>query len=727
MSFSAATGDFDRDGDLDLVVANLDEPVSIYRNNSIHGHRVMIRLVGDQNNHWGVGSVVRIETESGKQIRQLMPTTGYLCSNEPLIHFGLGEETAIRKLTVDWPTGRQQSFEHLPVDRIYTITESALPMSNRTPAEQQPSLYRRSNDLSHARHIENTYDDFARQPLLPNKLSQLGPGLAVGDVDSDGDDDLFLSGAAGQSGMLYLNDGRGQFARAISRPFDQDAGCEDMAPLFLDVDSDGDLDLYVVSGGVECDPGDHLLQDRLYLNDGQGHFAKAPSNVTPDARDSGSVAAACDFDRDGDLDLFVGGRVVPGSYPSSPHSRLLRNDSGRFVDVTEQLAAEVLQTGMVTGAVWSDANGDGWCDLLVTHEWGPIKLFQNNQGRLVDATGPAGLDQLLGWWNGIAGRDLDGDGDVDYVVTNFGLNTKYHASSEYPALIYFGDFEGADRFRLIEAEFEGSNLFPIRGKSCSTRAMPFLKDKFPTYKSFASSSLEEIYSLERLQGAQRFSATTLSSGVLINDGMGRMEFRPLPNLAQVSPGFGVVLTEVDGDGHADVYLVHNFFSPQIETGRMDGGLSLLLQGNGDGTFTPVWPARSGLVVPQDAKGLAVSDFNNDGWPDFVIGVNNDHLLTFVHQGHERRQVLSIRLEGPFGNATAVGANVTFRPSNGPTQTAEVTAGSGYLSQSSPALTFGWGTDPQDAEIEIRWPDGSHSVHQITEENQNVIVKFPGQQ
>jgi hypothetical protein len=486
-----------------------------------------------------------------------------------------------------------------------------------------------------------------------------------------------------------------------------------MGAVLFDADRDEDLDLYVVSGGVEYDADDRRLRDRLYLNDGRGNFTKALEGAIPDLRDSGGPVAAGDFDRDGDLDLFVGGRVVPGAYPSAPLSRLLRNESGRFIEVTKQFAPATRSTGMVTGCIWTDTENDGWLDLMVTHEWGPIKLFKNDQGKLVDQTERAGLAPLLGWWNGIAGRDIDGDQDIDYVVTNFGLNTKYHASAEAPTLLYQGDFDGSGRLQLVEAELEGATLFPIRGRSCSTAAMPFLGEKFSTFKSFAAASLQDIYTPERLQDSKKYLVTTLESGVLINDGTGRMQFRPLPRLAQISPGYGVVLTEVDGDGYPDLYLVHNFFGPQPETGRMDGGLSLLLRGSAEGTFTPLWPRQSGLIVPNDAKSLAVTDLNLDGWPDFIVGNNNDRLVAFQHQGSAERSVFTVRLVAPAGNPTAVGARVTLHPSGGPTQTAEVTAGSGYLSQSSGDLTFGWSSPSDDGMVEIRWPNGLYTKHPVS--------------
>ena len=723
MSFAAAKGDLDGDGDLDLVVANLEEPVSIYRNQSTDGHRVVIRLRGTQSNRWGIGAVVRAHTAADLQTRQLIPTRGFLACDEPSLHFGLGAEAVIDKLTILWPSGHRQTFANLPAGHLYTITEPDGEPAARPATVPQPSLFARSPALAGARHRETKFDDYQRQPLLPSRLSQLGPGLACGDVDGDGDDDIFVGGAAGQSGMLYLNRGSSRFTPGSSYPFNQDAACEDMAPLFFEVDGDGDLDLYVASGGVECEPDDDRLVDRLYVNDGHGNFTKAPAGTLPDLRESNGAAAAADFDRDGDLDLFVGGRVIPGQYPLAPPCRLLRNDAGKLSDVTAQVAPSLLATGMVTAALWSDADRDGWPDLLLAHEWGPVKLLKNTDGRLVDRTAEAGLGELLGWWNGIAGRDLDGDGDMDYVATNFGLNTKYHATADKPMMLYYGDFEGSGRMRLVEAEYEDDTLFPLRGKSCSTNAMPFLEEKFTSYKGFALASLQDIYSPACLDSARRYSATTLESGILLNDGTAHFEFRPLPRLAQAAPSFGVAVTEVDGDGNADMYMVQNFFSPQPETGRMDGGLSLLLTGNGDGSFDVIQPARSGLLLHGDAKGLAVTDINADGWPDFVVGVNDDAVVSFQHQQTSANRVLNVRLVGPWGNPTAIGARVTLQRNRGPPQVAEVQAGSGYLSQSTATLTFGLAAGDTVQQIEIAWPDGSRSVHKVAPDQIHAEIRY----
>jgi hypothetical protein len=528
--------------------------------------------------------------------------------------------------------------------------------------------------------------------------------MAWGDIDGDGDDDVFVGGATGGQGRLFRNLGKGKFEPIECGHLHSDKSREDMGAVFVDVDADGDLDLYVSSGGVSFPNGIPLLGDRVYLNDGKGSFERAPRSTLPRSTDRSSVVAACDFDRDGDIDLFVGSRLIRGRYPMAPRSRLLRNDGGKFADITKSVAPKLEYTGLVTSAIWSDADGDGWLDLLVTHEWGPVKLFHNEEGKLVDQTDAAGLAGFTGWWNGIAARDLDGDRDIDYVVTNFGLNTKYHASQKTPALLYYGDFEKNGRMRLVEAEFENGQLFPIRGKSCSTGAMPFLGQKFPTYKSFALAELPELYTKQCLDGAKRFAATTLSSGVLRNDGKGRFTFEPLPRLAQVAPCFGVVITEVNGDARPDVFVAQNFYGPQSETGRMDGGLSLLLTGRDDGAFDTVWPARSGFDIAADATAATTADIDGDGRLDVVVAVNGGAVRCYV-AGRNGSRPITVRLTGRKGNPTAIGARVTVRLSNEATQTAEVQAGGGYLSQSSPTLAFGRAGAEVRA-IEVRWPDGT---------------------
>ena len=709
LSFAAAVGDLDRDGDLDLVVNNLNEPVSIYRNDSQEGNRLLVRLAGTQSNTFGLGATVSIETQSGRQARQLSVARGFMSADEPVLHFGLGDDTQVDRLTVAWPSGRAQSFSNLSGGALLSITEDTAGSEAPAAPPQPPRLYLNATASSGLdyRHDELPFDDYALQPLLPAQLSQLGPAIAWGDADNDGDDDVFIGAAAGQVAALFINNSNGRFKR-VTGPWLEHEAREDMGLLWIDADSDGYLDLYVSSGSSEFEQGDIDLADRLYLNNGDATFRHAPAGSLPTAANASGAIAAADFDTDGDLDLFVGGRVLPGQFPLSPDSQLLRNDAGTFTDITDELAPELRHAGLVTGALWSDVDDDGDSDLLLTVEWGPIRLFQNESGRLVEATLEAGLADLTGWWNSITSTDIDNDGDIDYIVTNVGLNTKYDASTDKPAILYYGDFGGEDGSNLVEATWEDETIFPVRGLSCSSDAMPFIADEFSTFDSFARADIEDLFSPAKLDEANRYSATELRSGMLINSGNGTFEFRALPLAAQAAPAYGVLSGDFDLDGNADVYVVHNSYAPQPETGRMDGGVSLLMLGDGSGALKPVWPSVSGLVVSGDAKAAATTDLNQDGRADFLISRNNSTVQLF---GRSESQItpnarpFSVRLVNNDPESTLVGAKISVERSDGSRQAAEIHAGSGYLSQSSPVVFFASTFANPITKLRVKWPSG----------------------
>ena len=590
-------------------------------------------------------------------------------------------------------------------------------------------------------HLEQRrFDDFAKQPLLPNKLSHFGPGLAWADVDADGDDDFFLAGAAGSAGRLYSNEGSDkgserQFVIKTVDPFEADRAFEDVGVLFLEADGDGDPDLYVVSGGVEGTGGTEDYRDRLYLNDGRGSFRPAPVGVLPPENDSGSCVCAADFDRDGDLDLFVGGRVTPGKYPLSPPSRFLRNDGSadgaRFSDMTAEWADGVSPLERVTSAVWSDVDNDGWPDLLAGTEWGPVRVLTNtptgrngSSRKLRELSTEAGTAALTGWWNGLTAADLDHDGRIDYVAANFGSNTKYHPEPGHPVAIYYGEFDDSGVAQVVEAKTTADGaLLPVRGKSCSQNAMPFLQSKFPKFHDFASATLEKIYSPEKLAGARRFEAVTLESGIFWNDtpagGPVRLAFQSLPRFAQVAPVFGAVATDANSDGHADLVLAQNFYHPQRETGRMAGGVGAVLLGDGKRGFTGVWPSESGFGLAADARGLTTANLNGDGRAEVIAAVNDGPARVFSAMSKGPAQTLAIRLAGPPGNPTAVGARGTLKSASGAVAAFESGAGSGWLSQSAATifLTAVRGAEP--AVLDVRWPDGQ-TIERRIEANQTTV-------
>ena len=686
VTFGAATADFDHDGALDLVVANLDVPAGVYRNRA-GGNALEVRLKGTASNVSGLGATVTAVTASGlKLTRYVTITRGFLSASDPLVHIGLGTEEKAT-LVVKWPSGCVQTFPDVPANNLAIITEGG---DARGGAGEKPqTIFTASDSLSALKHEESPCDDFAREPLLPNKQSVYGPGLAFGDLNGDGKDDPWLAGAAGFPG---------QISSVGSDALAADKMCEDQSALFFDADSDGDADLYVVSGGNECDAGGLELRDRLYLNDGKGNLTPAPKDALPDERISGSIVAGADYDRDGDTDLFIGGRQTPGQYPKAPASALLTNNAGKFTSAP-------LELGMVTSALWTDADGDAWLDLLVTVDWDSPRLLRNEAGQLTDITEAAGLAPLPGWWNGVAAADFDHDGDMDYAITNFGLNTKYKATPAKPEMMFAGDFDGTGKLQIVEAKYEGDILRPRRGLSCSSAAMPFIRGKLPTFHTFASATLTEVYAPDKLEHSLKLTVTELQSGILLNDGKAHFTFRALPRIAQVSPAFGVVAADFTSDGHADLVLAQNFFGPQRETGRMDGGLGLLLTGDGKGNFTPMPAHESGIVVPQDARSLALADVNADGAPDLVFGINNGPVRTFTRLDADTFLRVRFKSTKPLS-----GTRITLRAANLPPQTAELSAGGSYLTSGPQEL---WFTANGNAEATVRWPDGSETKHEVT--------------
>ena len=726
MSYGAATGDLDGDGDLDLVVCNLNDNVSIYRNRATDSgaHWLKVRLEGAQANRFGFGAIVTVKLADGSSLVRLMnPQTGFLSASEPILHFGLGSSESVTDLIVQWPEGTVQHLGPQRVDQLIAARQSAV-------AEPVPEHHPSSTHLVEVaetigiqfQHEEKPFDDYQREFLLPGKLSQFGPGVAVADVNADGLDDVFVGGAAGQAGTLFVQSPDHTFQPVKDAPWVAHADSEDMGLLFLDADRDSDLDLYVVHGSNEWNANDELYADRLYLNRTTAgdavDFVESESGSIPDLRSSGSCVVGADYDQDGDVDLFVGARSIPGKYPLEPQSTLLRNDGLRagevlFTDVTDATAPFLREAGLVTGAIWSDVDGDRWLDLLVSSEWGPVRLYLNRQGRFDDCTKTAGLGDRYGWWNSIAAADFDGDGDMDYVTLNVGLNTKYgRPSGKKPAILYRGDMDENGVFDLVEAKASNGGELPVRGRSCSCNAMPQLRERFPTYKGFASASLDAIYTNVRLDSATKTTATEFESGIWINEstpGNPSFSWQALPIEVQIAPGYGAVAADFFGDSAPSLVCLQNLLTREPETGPWSGGLGCVLRPSAaDGTLTPVGHDASGFVVPGDGKALAVADLNHDGRPDLVASQNNDALLTFVNRTDSGTRPICVRLIGPPGNPQGIGARLTLVENGKAIATVEIQAGSGYLSQSAAAAFFVAPESDMDREIHVRWPEGTES-------------------
>ncbi len=642
-SNGAAYVDLNNSGNLDLVVNNMNAPASIYRSHAreINGnHYLTVQLRGWGANTAGIGARLELTQKGEKQVVEQMPTRGFLSSVDPRPHFGLGSSNRIDTLTVIWPNHRFQTLTNPEGDRILTLSQKDATQMYQYRAAAPPSTPPMFADVTAKtrvdfKHEEDTFYDYNREPLMPHLLSTEGPRLAVADVNGDGLDDFYVGGAKWQPGRLFIQQPDGTF-RASSQPgLAADSLSEDIGASFFDANGDGHPDLLVVSGGNEFWGEQDALRPRLYLNDGRGNFQRA-RDALPNIFENGSCVAVGDFNGDGHPDLFIGSRVVSRSYGVIPKSHLLENDgSGRFTDVTLEKAPGLSEAGMVSSATWIDYDHDGKLDLVVVGEWMPVRVFHQENGKFVDRTKEAGLSGTNGWWNSVEAVDLRGNGRQDLVFGNLGLNSYLRASAKEPVRLYVNDFShsGGGNLEQILTSYKNGVSYPIEGRDELVKKIPSLRSKYPSYKDFGASRIEDIFPAADLSQAQVREAYTFASAVALNNGKGAFTLQPLPLEAQFAPIYASLAGDFDGDGKTDLLVAGNFYGVTPTLGRYDASYGLLLRGDGKGGFTAVDMAQSNLLIDGQVRDMKILR-GPKGERLIVVARNNDKVMV-LRQGRDR--------------------------------------------------------------------------------------------
>lgn len=627
--------DLDNDGDLDLVTNNINMPASVYRNNANELHPenkfLKVTLKGENKNPFGLDAKVTVYYNHTLDYEENMPARGFESCIDSRLNFGLGKTNKIDSVKVEWQGGKEKILRDLLPNQDIVIrqSESDFPApAKRNGMRAGPnSVFARNGDNHGLNfiHKENECNDFNRERLIYHMLSTCGPRMAKGDVNGDGLEDVFICGAKNQPAALFIQTSSGKFLKTKQNDIENDSACEDTDCLFFDADGDGDMDLFVCSGGNEFPTDSNSLLDRLYINDGKGHFTKSPQILPGVGKyESSSTVSAADFDGDGDLDLFIGARLNPYhyGYPCNGHI-LINNGKGIFADVTEQAAPDLHNAGMITDGKWIDYDKDGKPDLVITGEYMPVKIFHNEGGKLKDATDQMGLNKTNGWWNRLLICDVNGDGYPDMVVGNYGLNSRFRASETKPVTMIAGDFANNNSVEQITCTYNGDKQYPMVLRHDLVAVLPYLKKKFLKYEDYKEKTILDIFTEEQLKRAVKLNAYEMRSVVLLNNGKGGFDIEPLPVEAQFAPVFGMVAADFDKDGKMDIVLGGNFYQSKPEAGIYDGSYGLMLKGDGSGKFSALPISESNFFVMGAIRDMLTVKIGNK--KALIVARNNDQL------------------------------------------------------------------------------------------------------